>query len=200
MRARNQEGQLLRKGPNWVLRVYEDRMVDGKVQRVRVPKIVCRYSDHPLRGTNSDLEFLRKKYADKISGFLAPLNKDHAITTGAITLADFVETSYWPRCEWRFAQPAGNEFHIRQLPAPVRIVFFRVTVDRLIRPAMHRQIRLAIAFDIVPPNRQSTRDRRFEDARQHRSIRRLDVGWRAHVHRNHSHRTVVTQFSDGLST
>jgi len=114
MRARNQGGQLVRKGPNWVLRVYEDRVVEGKVQRVRVPKIICRYSDHPLRGTNADLEFLRKTYADKISEFLAPVNKDHAITTGVITLADFVETSYWPRCEWRLAQPAGNEFHMEQ--------------------------------------------------------------------------------------
>ena len=114
MRARNQEGQIVRKGPNWVLRVYEDRATDGQVRRVRVPKIICRYSDHPLKGTANDLEFLRKKYADKIAEFLVPVNKEHAITTGSITIGAFIEQSYWPRCEWRVSTPAGNELHMER--------------------------------------------------------------------------------------
>jgi integrase len=112
VRARNQEGQIAHKGPNWVLRVYEDRVVDGKVQRVRVPHILCRYSDHPLKGTEKDLQFLREKFCDKIASLLNPVNKDHAITTGAITLSAFVEQSYWPRCEFRVSIPAGNELHM----------------------------------------------------------------------------------------
>jgi len=108
MRPRNQEGQITRKGPNWVLRIYEDR--DGK--RVRVPKILCSYAEHPLRGTADDLEWLRKKYADKIAQFLAPVNRDHVITTGTITLGQFIEQHYWVRCEQRLAIPAGNELHM----------------------------------------------------------------------------------------
>jgi integrase len=110
MRPRNQEGQIVHKGPNWVLRVYEDR--DGK--RVRVPKILCSYAEHPLRGTASDLDFLRKKYADKIAQLLAPVNRDHVTTMGTTTLAEFIEQSYWVRCEQRIAIPAGNELHMER--------------------------------------------------------------------------------------
>jgi integrase len=110
MRPRNQEGQIAHKGPNWVLRVYEDR--DGK--RIRVPKILCSYAEQPLRGTANDLDFLRKKYADKIAQFLAPVNRDHVITTGVLTLAEFIEQNYWVRCEQRLTIPAGNELHMEQ--------------------------------------------------------------------------------------
>ena len=110
MRPRNQEGQITRKGPNWVLRFYEDR--DGK--RVRVPKIICRYEDHPLRGSDADLEFLRKRYADKIASFLAPVNTDYTVTVGTITLSSFIEQQYWVRCEQRIAIPAGNELHMER--------------------------------------------------------------------------------------
>ncbi|HUN62548.1 MAG TPA: tyrosine-type recombinase/integrase [Candidatus Sulfotelmatobacter sp.] len=110
MRPRNQEGQIMHKGPNWVLRVYEDR--DGK--RVRVAKLLCRYAEHPLRGTATDLEFLRKKYAEQIAQFLAPVNRDHVTATGTITLGEFVEQQYWVRCEQRLAIPAGNELHMER--------------------------------------------------------------------------------------
>jgi integrase len=110
MRPRNQEGQIVHKGANWVLRVYEDR--EGK--RVRVPRILCSYAEHPLRGTASDLDFLRKKYADKIAQFLAPVNSAHVITTGGITLGQFIEQSYWVRCEQRIAIPVGNELHMER--------------------------------------------------------------------------------------
>ena len=35
MRPRHQRGQIARRGPNWVLRFHEDRLVDGAVKRVR---------------------------------------------------------------------------------------------------------------------------------------------------------------------
>lgn len=110
MRARNQEGQITRKGPNWVLRLYEDR--GGK--RIRVPHILGRYTDNPLRGTESDLEFLRKKFAEKIGTLLAPVNKGHVIKSGVMTLADFVEQAYWPRCTFRASIAAGNELHMEE--------------------------------------------------------------------------------------
>lgn len=112
MRPRKQEGQILHKGPNWVLRIYEDRVKNGKIVRTRVPKIICPYSEHPLKGSENNIAFLRKKYADKIAGFLLPVNKEHAITTGTITLSDFIQQSYWARCEQRVATPAGNELHM----------------------------------------------------------------------------------------
>lgn len=115
MRPRNQQGQIVRDGSSWVLRFYEDRALpNGKTQRVRTKKVLCQYALHPLRGTSSDLEFLRARYADKIAQWLAPVNAGHAITVGSINLAHFVEQSYWPRCQWRVTTPAGNELHMEQ--------------------------------------------------------------------------------------
>jgi integrase len=115
MRPRNQQGQIMHDGPSWVLRYYEDRIgQDGKVERVRTKRVLCQYAEHPLKGSDTDLEFLRKKYADKITAFLAPVNKDHAIASGSITLGDFIEQSYWVRCEFRVKTPAGNELHMEQ--------------------------------------------------------------------------------------
>ncbi len=147
MRARNQEGQVAHKGPNWVLRVYEDRVVDGKVQRVRVPHILCRYSDHPLKGTEKDLEFLRNKFADKIASLLNPVNKEHAITTGAITLGAFIEQSYWSRCEFRVNTPAGNELHME----PSTVEGYRDIYKRHIRPTPIAKMKLA---DFTPRDGQ----------------------------------------------
>lgn len=125
MRPRNQQGQITRKGPNWVLRVYEDR--DGK--RVRVPKTLCNYEEHPLRGTEADLEFLRKKFADKIARYLAPVNSGYVITTGTITLADFIEQQYWIRCEQRIAIPAGNELHMERSTVDGYKDIYRVHIE-----------------------------------------------------------------------
>jgi integrase len=135
MRARNQEGHITRKGPNWVLRVYEDR--DGK--RVRVPHTLCRYSDHPLRGSDEDLRFLRSKFADKISALLAPVNKEHTIKTGVIALRDFVEQSYWPRCEFRSTIPAGNELHMEE----TTIKSYRVMYDCHVKNSAIATVRLS---------------------------------------------------------
>jgi|HubBroStandDraft_6_1064221.scaffolds.fasta_scaffold02488_9 integrase len=147
MRARSQEGQIAHKGPNWVLRVYEDRAVDGKTVRVRVPHILCRYSDHPLKGTEKDLEFLRNKFADKITSLLNPVNKEHAITTGAITLGAFIEQSYWPRCEFRVSAPAGNELHME----PSTVEGYRDIYKRHIRPSQIAKMKLA---DFTPRDGQ----------------------------------------------
>jgi integrase len=143
MRARNQGGQIVRKGPNWVLRIYEDR--DGR--RVRVPHILGRYTDYPLRGTDADLAFLRTKYAEKIGTLLAPVNKEHTIKTGTITLRDFVDQSYWPRCEKRAAIPAGNELHIE----PTTIKSYRVMYDIHIKDSNIGQMKIS---DFTPGHGQ----------------------------------------------
>lgn len=114
MRPRYQQGQIMRDGQSWVLRYYEDRLDNGQRRRVRTKRVLCSYTEHPLRGTDADLEFLRKKFANEIATYLAPENKNHAITMGAITLGQFIEHSYWPRCEERFAIPAGNELHLER--------------------------------------------------------------------------------------
>lgn len=114
MRPRSQQGQIARDGLNWVFRFYEDRLVHGELKRVRTKKVLCQYAQHPLKGSETDLEFLRKKFGDKISEWLGPVNAGHAITSGSIRLGDFIEQSYWPRCEFRVKTPAGNELHMEQ--------------------------------------------------------------------------------------
>ncbi len=147
MRARNQEGQIAHKGPNWVLRVYEDRVQDGKTVRVRVPHILCRFSDHPLKGTEKDLQFLREKFSDKIACLLNPVNKEHAIKTGAITLGVFIEQSYWSRCTFRVNTPAGNELHME----PSTVEGYRDIYKRHIQPAAVAKMKLA---DFIPRDGQ----------------------------------------------
>jgi hypothetical protein len=48
MRPRDQRGQIRRHGLDWEFRYYEDRMVDGKVKRVRASIAVRRkiWNDH----------------------------------------------------------------------------------------------------------------------------------------------------------
>ncbi len=116
MRPRKQQGQIVRDGGSWVLRFYEDRIVDGETKRVRTKKVLCQYAEHPFKTplSKNDKQFLRKKFADKISQWLAPVNAAQGIATGSITTVDFIEQSYWPRCEWRVAAPAGNELHMER--------------------------------------------------------------------------------------
>jgi len=148
-RPRNQNGQIMLDSGNWVLRYYEDRFdkTTGQTTRVRTKKPICPYAVHPLKGTASDLEFLRKKYADKISGWLTPVNKEHAITTGAITVGAFIEQSYWPRCEFRVNTPAGNELHME----PSTVEGYRDIYKRHMQTALIAKTKLA---DFTPRDGQ----------------------------------------------
>jgi integrase len=113
MRPRFQAGQILRKGPNWVLRFWEDRTAsDGSVKRVRTAVPLAPYSQYPYRGTATDLERLREIFQVKVSTLLNPVNRDNPAAKSMLTLGEFITSSYFPRLQWRLEQPAGNELHI----------------------------------------------------------------------------------------
>lgn len=112
MRPRFQHGQIMHKGPNWVLRFWEDRNDDGVIKRVRTTAALAPYAQYPLRGTSTDLEHLRELFQEKIAALLAPGNSEHPTVKSMLTLGEFIENSYFPRLRWRLEQPAGNELHI----------------------------------------------------------------------------------------
>jgi hypothetical protein len=113
MRPRFQAGQIFHKGPNWVLRYWEDRTgADGAVKRVRTVVPLAPYGQYPYRGTATDLERLREIFKDKIASLLSPVNSESPIAKSTLTLGDFISNSYFPRLNWRLAQPSGNELHI----------------------------------------------------------------------------------------
>src|SRR5580700_3294002 len=112
MRPRFQAGQIIHKGPNWVLRYWEDRIDNGVTKRVRTVTPLAPYSQYPFRGTATDLDRLREIFQEKISGLLAPVNRDGATAKSTVTLGEFIQNSYFPRLDWRLKQPAGNELHI----------------------------------------------------------------------------------------
>ena len=113
MRPRFQAGQIIHKGPNWVLRYWEDRSgADGVVKRVRTVAPLAPYSQYPYRGTATDLDRLREIFQEKIGALLAPVNRDSPTAKSMLTLGEFIQNSYFPRLQWRLKQPAGNELHI----------------------------------------------------------------------------------------
>lgn len=120
MRPRHQQGQIVHDGPNWVLRFYEDRVIDGHIKRVRTKRQLAAYSEYPYRGTKADLTKLRSTFYDQIQKILSPVNKGgfeprNGITAQAkstITLGEYIESSYFPRLDQRLRLPAGNELHI----------------------------------------------------------------------------------------
>ena len=113
MRPRFQAGQIAHKGPNWVLRYWEDRKAAvGIVKRVRTAVTLGPDSQYPCRGTATDLERLREIFQEKIAALLAPVNSESPSAKSTLTLGEFITNSYFPRVNWRLAQPSGNELHI----------------------------------------------------------------------------------------
>jgi integrase len=108
MRPRFQEGSIRRRGSQWVLRYREDR--DGK--RISIRKPLVSYATHPFKTplSQTDEKRLRELMADKISALLSPINRGR--TNGVVTLAAFIENSYFPRLDYRLKVPAGNELHV----------------------------------------------------------------------------------------
>ena len=58
--------------------------------------------------------FLREKYKNQIEKILAQANQGATPreNKSVLTLAEFIEQSYFLRLEWRLTVPAGNELHI----------------------------------------------------------------------------------------
>jgi integrase len=104
-RPRFQKGQVVVRGDWWVLR-YRDYAKGGKRESYRLGLT----ADHPdIRPTETPKAELR--FADKIAKQLAQVNEGR-VTAGGMTVGEFIEKSYFPRCEWRIQVPAGNEMHL----------------------------------------------------------------------------------------
>jgi integrase len=111
MRPRHQQGQITRRGQNWVLRYHEDRIVDGKVKRVRTMKVLAPYAEYPFK-VNKSNDQIRAALTAKIAAILSTVNGNVSAIEGTLTVGAFIALHYFPRLEQRLAIPAGNELHI----------------------------------------------------------------------------------------
>ena len=112
MRPRHQQGQICKRGSNWVLRYHEDRIVDGQVRRVRTMKALAPYSEYPYK-VNKTNNQLRSVLGDKINAILSGVNgQTNSAVEATLTLGEFIERRYFPRLDQRLNIPAGNELHI----------------------------------------------------------------------------------------
>jgi integrase len=111
MRPRHQLGQIAKRGSNWVLRYHEDRIIDGKVKRVRTSQVLAPYSDYPFK-VNKSNDQVRSALNSKISAILSGVNSARGSIEGTLTLAEFIDQRYFPRLTERLAIPSGNELHI----------------------------------------------------------------------------------------
>src|SRR5690348_15721446 len=108
MRPRHQTGQICRRGPNWILRYYEDRLQGGRIVRVRTTKVLAPYEQYPYR--ESDETRLRRELESQIREVLDPVNRNGGNgAEGTLTLGEFIEQRYFPRLDQRLQIPAGNE-------------------------------------------------------------------------------------------
>lgn len=111
MRPRHQTGQICRRGSNWILRYYEDRLQDGQIVRVRTTKVLAPYEQCPYK--ESDEARLRRELESQIRAVLDPVNRNGGNgAQGTLTLGQFIEQRYFPRLNQRLQMPAGNELHI----------------------------------------------------------------------------------------
>ena len=113
MRPRYQEGQIELRSGQWWLRV---RDAEGSRKR----EFLALQSEYPQYrpGSKTDMARLRAALSSRIAPILARYNVSvpetaaSASRTLALSVAEFIEQSYFPRLDWRLQQPAGNEFHI----------------------------------------------------------------------------------------
>src|SRR6266436_9118040 len=103
MRPRHQTGSIVRRGGMWVLRFYEDRIEKGQVKRVRRSQNLA-----PVGNAYSNKSQV-KPLAEKILARYASSEARGQID-GTLTLAEFVETRYFPHIDQR-TQMSG-EFHL----------------------------------------------------------------------------------------
>jgi len=109
-RPRFQKGQVMVRSGNWVLRFRTDVLENGVTKRRRETCVLASTADNPdIRPSETAKAELR--FADKIAKCLAPVNQGR-ITTGSLTVGEFIEKSYFPRLEWRLQVPPGAAHHI----------------------------------------------------------------------------------------
>ena len=102
MRPRYQNGSIVQRNGNWVIRYYDDRIKDGVVKRVRVSKILA-----PVSGayrTKTQVKSLADDVLSKLSAS-QPSQID-----GTLTLTEFVEKKYFPHLDKR--QLMQGELHL----------------------------------------------------------------------------------------
>src|SRR5260370_28841857 len=108
MRPRHQTGQIRRRGSNWILRYYEDRLENGKVIRVRTTKVLASYEQYPYK--QSDEVRLRRELESQIRVFLDPVNRNGGENAeGTLPLGEFIEQRYFSAIYPRLPHPARNE-------------------------------------------------------------------------------------------
>jgi integrase len=105
MRPRHQTGTITKKGKWWVLRYYEDRVVNGVVTRVRTSEPIAPRATYRLK---SDV----KPLADEIFAKLGVNQAGGTRIDGALTVAEFVEQRYLPHLDQRLLM--SGEFHLEQ--------------------------------------------------------------------------------------
>jgi integrase len=103
-RPRYQKGSVIQRNGQWVLRYYEDRLVDGKTVRVRASKNIAAV-DKDCR-TETQARALADAELSKASVNVGTTKN----SDGSLTLAEFVDTRYFLHLDQRL-QMTG-EFHL----------------------------------------------------------------------------------------
>lgn len=104
-RPRFQKGQVMVRGDWWVLR-YRDYSNGGKRESCHLGLTADHPDIRPAETAKAEIRF-----AEKIAKRLNQVNEGRVIA-GGMTVGEFIEKSYFPRCEWRIQVPAGNEMHL----------------------------------------------------------------------------------------
>ncbi len=105
-RPRFQKGQVTVRGNWWMLR-YRDYTKDGKRADCKLGLV----ADNPdIRETENGKAEIR--FAEKIAKCRAEINQGHTNTAGGLTVAEFIEQSYFPRCQWRLTEPDNSAHHM----------------------------------------------------------------------------------------
>jgi integrase len=91
-RHREQKGRIYRENGVWFLRYYDDRVIDGAVERKRITKRLGEM-------TRAKADRAAKPYLDAVNG-----NRQRPGT--ALTLGDFVESIYFPAIERKGLRPS----------------------------------------------------------------------------------------------
>jgi integrase len=107
-RPQFQEGSLMVRGGWWGLR-YRDYGDNGKKKFHRIALA----TDHPdIRPHEASKA--QQRFVEQLAKARTEINQGHISATGnaQITLGEFIENSYFTRCEWRMKLPAGTEGHM----------------------------------------------------------------------------------------
>jgi len=91
MRPREQKGQIVRKGDSWFLRVYESRVINGEVKRVRAAKLLGPVT---TRGKNPP-----PAIEDRAKELLGNVNGNTVRPEMVLTMGDFWDHVYLPMVE-----------------------------------------------------------------------------------------------------